>query len=615
MEVGEVTDLDDVLRQFRAGNSEVFNVGILSANLVPVSFGGYEAHGGDPPVMLGDYLLPRVDGRAYWGVYLTTDEYLEGPRGESAKEVRAAVVDLVLKGVDQGNLLIMLRNLDAALGVPERQAEIQAFLETQLPPRERARLQVALADENRALYSVQGVLAAFRRCIVDGKQLDQSRIDPRLGAILLVQSALEGDDDEATSGRQLGGFPEETAMSIIANHAFNATTNVYAEFDRALRIFADPDGTFTKKFKGHSPRDLVKAATGLDIETLMTCAMVLWAIDQEKDLWGGRGLNKRVNETMDEANATQFWAVCSRSVSEFRPILSSQMSEWDYFSFEKFPILDFGGAVLAVSRHLLLERVTTGLYHFVYEYLEANDSELLEKWKSEWGFMVEAVVVESLRTLAPPLLGPGTSFFSEADITSAYPQGKKCDALIDFGDTVLAIEIVSSPLSRESRQGLDVAKLRDDMERIVFRKTRQLSATAMNVARRPELLLGEGRSPVRIVPLLIAAGGFPVNPVTLNLIREQVSAEGLFGHALIGEICVISAEEAEYLEALREQGHNPIEVLADWRAAGPIIGNYSLKNWLTTSDRFPTLRPARMKAPVSELFKKIRNAVQSEVAD
>jgi hypothetical protein len=291
------------------------------------------------------------------------------------------------------------------------------------------------------------------------------------------------------------------------------------------------------------------------------------------------------------------------------------MSEWDYFSFEKFPILDFGGAVLAVSRHLLLERVTTGLYHFVYEYLEANDSELLEKWKSEWGFMVEAVVVESLRSLAPPLLGPGTSFFSEADITSAYPQGKKCDALIDFGDTVLAIEIVSSPLSRESRQGLNVAKLRDDMERIVFRKTRQLSATAMNVARRPELLLGEGRSPVRIVPLLIAAGGFPVNPVTLNLIREQVSAEGLFGHALIGEICVISAEEAEYLEALREQGHNPIEVLADWRAAGTIIGNYSLKNWLTTSDRFPTLRPARMKAPVSELFKKIRNAVQGEVAD
>jgi hypothetical protein len=411
----------------------------------------------------------------------------------------------------------------------------------------------------------------------------------------------------------LGGFPEELAMSIVANHDFNATTNIYAEFDRTLRVFEDEERKFASQLGGNSPRELVRLATGLDLEALQTCAMILWANDLGKDLWTTRGLNKRVNESIDEDVVSRFWEICSRRIDAFGPLLIAQQSEWDYYGFEKFPVLEFEHAVLLVSRQLIMERVTTGLYHFVFEYLELEDPLMKSKWESVWGDMVENAIVKSLESLAPTALGNGSCYFSEDEIGAAYPHGKKCDAAIDYGHTVLAVEIVSSPLSRRSRQGLDVGAFLRDMERIVFKKLRQLSVTAVNLANDPSPLLGASRVSVRIRPLLITGGGFPVNPITVNLVNERIIDEGLFAHHLIEPICIISAEELEYLEALGENGYLPLDLLSEWRESGIVVGNYTLKNWLTTDGRFTNkLRPDRMNPPVQALFNSMRSAFSSD---
>ena len=562
-----------------------------------------------PPTQ-SDVLLPGPTGRGYWGVYVTSDEYLPADPEKTGADTRGEVITHVLANVNQESLLLHLRNLDAALGDPIRQEKIRTFLEASFPSPTQERLLEILVHENRALYSEQGLLAAFRRVILDGDPNAETQMDPRLGAILIVQSVLEGNDDVSTSGNVIAGFPEETAISLIANHEFNATTNIYADFDRALRIFEDRDGTFAQELNGTSPRALLRLATGLELESLLSCAMALLANDGGEDPWSPRALNKRVNESVDKTVVASFWNLCSRNVASFSSLISTQHSEWDYFGFEKFPILEFEHSVLLISRHLLLERVTSGLYHFVYEYLESNEPDLLDKWRSAWGGMVEEAIEQGLRNLAPVSLGATSCYFTEHDVGIAYPKSKRCDAVIDFGHTVLAIEIVSSPLSRPTRQGLDVAALRSDLERIVFKKLRQLSSTAVNIAQNPTPLLGASRSPVRIRPLLITGGGFPVNPITVNLVNDQINAEGLFDDSLIDPISIISAEESEYLEAIVESGSLPIDVLAEWRESGAIFGNFTFKNWLKAGRKFNNLRPSRMIAPVQSLFELIKSTFE-----
>jgi hypothetical protein len=104
------------------------------------------------------------------------------------------------------------------------------------------------------------------------------------------------------------------------------------------------------------------------------------------------------------------------------------------------------------------------------------------------------------------------------------------------------------------------------------------------------------------VPVLVAGGGFPVNQVTMNAIREYVAEMGLFDHARIYELSIIDLGELEMLEGLAGSGSGPIDLILQWRASD--LGDLSLRNWLLrvfgpSSTQF---RAERIQPRVDALF-------------
>ena len=141
--------------------------------------------------------------------------------------------------------------------------------------------------------------------------------------------------------------------------------------------------------------------------------------------------------------------------------------------------------------------------------------------------MIETRVEDQLRQMAPPLLGGGRAFFTEEDLQAAFPRTKNCDAGIDFGGDVVLAEVVSGTVKVQTRELADVGSFVQDAERIVLGKARQLYVTAANLLRRPQ----PANSPVkvppsRIFPIVVISGQFPVNPLTIRYISEQLTAEG-----------------------------------------------------------------------------------------
>jgi hypothetical protein len=141
--------------------------------------------------------------------------------------------------------------------------------------------------------------------------------------------------------------------------------------------------------------------------------------------------------------------------------------------------------------------------------------------------MIETRAEDELRQLAPRLIGGGRAFFTEEHLMAAFPGSKNCDVGIDFGGDVVLTEIVSGTVKVPTRELADASSFRQDAEKIVIRKARQLYETAANLLRKPQPAASPlSAPPARIFPVVVIGGQFPVNPLTVRYISEQLAAEG-----------------------------------------------------------------------------------------
>jgi hypothetical protein len=209
---------------------------------------------------------------------------------------------------------------------------------------------------------------------------------------------------------------------------------------------------------------------------------------------------------------------------------------------------------------------------------------------------------QRIRRLAPPLLGAGRdTYFSEEELKSLYPgQGRKhCDIGIDFGDTVLLADAVSGPVSVPTRTLGDAAALNKDLERLVYKKTRQLDDTAARLLEdSPATRTLLGRPAARIQPVVIHAGQFPHSPPVSASITTQLRAETLLGErdARIAPLAVLGIGDLEVAELIRANYGNALpDLLSAWQQSH--YRTTTLRNYLieimACAGHCLALRPAR----------------------
>src|SRR5260370_15825313 len=82
----------------------------------------------------------------------------------------------------------------------------------------------------------------------------------------------------------------------------------------------------------------------------------------------------------------------------------------------------------------------------------------------------------------------------------------------------------------------------------------QLYTTAANLLRDPQPADSPLPAPARrILPIVVQGGQFPVNPLTIYYIREQLTAEGLPSAGPIEPLIILDLEELEGCQALHHR--------------------------------------------------------------
>jgi hypothetical protein len=457
----------------------------------------------------------------------------------------------------------------------------------------------------RAVLARQALLGAFREALRTMPEVEgDGGPPPPLAALLLTHGVAAGfaprDEDEED---HLGGLPAQVAVDLVTNHAFNSSDDLVALFDRTIRLWRDHGGLAGDRLGGATPEEILAEVTDLDLEDLLAMAFAVVSHHAGWSLGDPVLLNPALHPGMDPDRWTAFLDLVAATPEEFGPLLADAETDWDYLAFQARPVLRVDGGLLLLDATFLLQRVTNGLYWLVHDHLRAQDDSLRQAWTQVWGDMVEATAEEELESVAPPVLGGGTTFYTEDDLAAAYGEGSsRVDAVIDFGVSLGAFEIVSGQLTTGTRVRGEPKAFRADLEKIVYKKARQLGGSCANLVADDGALTGAPATFRPVVPVLVAGGGFPVNPVTMNEIRGYVSAEGLFDHALIAELAVIDLGELEMLEGLAESGSNPIDLIRQWRSSD--LADISFRNWLLRAfgPESEQYRAARIKPRVDALF-------------
>ena len=585
--------LEEMLRRLRTEHPEIFSAdSLLTTGLVSMKYEGSNSGGTQSQSSI-------LDSLSYVGVYTIVDDYLllDSPR-ETLVALRHELIRDILGQVDQRELLLSLKTLAIAAESQEQLEHLSREFSSQLSAPSRVRLERVLRESGRVFLCRQQILAAFRTVILDGQHVDVNRMHPLAAAIFLSHSVLDADDIlEDPRGSQLGGLPAKLMLHLVANQNFNSKVDIIANFDRAIRLWRDYGPTFASRLGGRQPHEVLTARTGLDIEDMLAVAFGVWSYDLRWDPVNPRPLAPTLHPRTSSGLVAAFMSTMSSQLEVFATELNVGRSNWDFLPFEMRPIIDLEDGWLLVDTSFLMDRVTSGLYYFVFDHFKSIDVSLALEWSKVWGDMVEALVRDNVGPLAQDSQGEIRPVYTEDDLAAAYPKGGgRADILIDFDETVVAFEVVSGHLTINTRLGLNQESFIDDMEKIVYKKLRQLDGTATNVMNEPSVLLGVDSHPRHFQPVVVAAGGFPINFGTTQLIEDYVVKTNLFQQKSVLPVVVIDLSDLEIIEALGEDGESVVSIIRDWKSSAQ--SQQSLRNWLIRTRGEVRARPRRMDARI-----------------
>jgi len=519
--------------------------------------------------------------------YLIAREYLqpvEAARGRNFSRDDWTAVLLALHPRDE--YLHQLAALNhAACHRDLADAYRDRFLE-QIPFPESQAIQAALAGavdgRPRVFLARQTVLRAIRLVLVPptpGRAADPAvaallaDAGPETAAILLAHLAADALAQEIrTIQPRLGMTSESLGMEMIANGLFNEQADVGDLLARYRLLWTDYGNRLTRAPARDTPLALLREATGLDLDDITALGFAYYAGMLAQQPGQPVACDAFANIPMEAETIERFLSLFSTTATDLADALAECPQPWQMLPIQNRPLLRSGDNLLVLDERYLIERVTRGLYWLVHDHEKEFNGDLARQlWTQAYAEMTETRAEDQLRRMAPQLIGSsgGSTYFTEHDLLAAFPKAKNCDAGIDFGREVLLAEIVSGTVTVPTREQADVKSFRADTEKLVLKKARQLNTAGTNLLADPQPASSPIPGPARrIFPIIICGGQYPINPITVSYIDEQIKAERLFADGRIRHIGMLDFEELEACEALHQRDNITIlELLAAWQAS------------------------------------------------
>jgi hypothetical protein len=465
------------------------------------------------------------------------------------------------------------------------QAYLDRFL-ARLAPDAGRRLQAALAGsvdgQRRRFLARQIVLRAMRAVMLadrtpaaavpDGEVATAlASLDLETCAVLLVHIIADSLSGQRPPNEVLlGGTAQSLAMEMIANNLFNEAEDPGDLLARHRLLWTHYSDNIPKA-RAH-PLEMLQEATGLTLNDITALGFAYNSGIMTHTPDAPVAMHAFTGIGIDRAVTERFLGRFAIEPDDLAAQLRDCPLPWQMLPIQNRPLLRLDEQIVVLDERYLHERVTQGLFWLVHDHeRDKHGDQARVHWTQAYAEMVERRVKDQLRRLAPHVLGGGSSFFTEDDLARAFPGSKSADVGLDFGSSTVLVEVVSATVGVAAREQGDVAAFRKDTEKVVVKKARQLSQSALNLLADPQPAgspLGKVAAK-EVFPVAVRGGHYPVNPITRRYLEEEwFTAESLFAHPGIRDLALLDLEELEACEALNRHRHLTLpQILADWQTS------------------------------------------------
>jgi hypothetical protein len=512
-----------------------------------------------------------------------------------------------MKNMSSENVLINVAIIFANLRRPgARREDVDKVYATQwfLEP-VRTRVLNLLRQPNRGLIVPQVLYLAVQHAMVfSGDMLLPGISEGIFPLALLVIGESLGADLDGNDGVVVSRVPGALGREMISNQLLNTTTDEAHMIARFFRIWIE----LPRELEGEPEvADMAKGyeeLVGVPLSDVLAVGLMLFSataalrpVMPKEYLAGLPWGDERLTRSLD---------VFVADMPEFRYAVLQEVraatTEWMFDSIGRYPVVRlWHGGLVVLDSNLLLNRLFGWLpiYDIAFAARRKGDAGKKKAHQLQQSLrrLTEKYCAEVLDAIAPSMQNH-RRVYHDAQLRRAF-SGKRtrgvkiADAVIDYGDAWVVIELTTSKLKRESVFGISDAAVVEDLTKLVG-EVEQIDSTIKELRAREERLTERvSLTRRRFYPLLVTAEGFPVNPVSLTLLREHVQDAGLLKEDDIAPLEVADIFELEIVEGLQEHGGPGLrELLEGKQRAG--LWRCSLHDYILVELHLDSARPRRI---------------------
>ncbi|MFF0201885.1 hypothetical protein [Streptomyces sp. NPDC005017] len=533
-------------------------------------------------------------------VYLTFKEIFGFPADPAypVKQLRALPLGIVLQFCAE--LLNALSRPGASRPDVDR-----AFATQWLKEPIRTRVLNQLRDPRRALVVPQALMLLARAAVDHSPDSlpDGAKPGDLIGALLTLSDVIGLSSEGGPT--VIVDQPGDLGREMIANQYFNNNTSIPHTLARYVRRWRELPQQLAGSDGMVDLPAVYEQCTGVTLDDLTVVAGALWAAACNGNVLTSAA---ELEALLPAGRAAKALSLISADLDTLRRAVQSERAqrhtEWTFDAFQQRPVVRLGDEFLLVmDQRYLIDRAFGWLPIQDVRFppdshpRPANHEKLAGRAVRTLRRFSEFYVSEVLHSITGQ--GATRRVYDDAELKDAF-QGKKqkiADAAVDYGDTWVVVEVTTSQLQRDAATAVPGNAQVKDIDKLL-EEVHQIDATIQALRRDESRLTGVTSSiRRRYLPLLLLTEGFPVNPVSMTVIRERANKMGLLQGQDVMPLEIIDVEELEQIEALQEQqGVSLLTIIQ--RKQSSNLERTSMRSFLSDTLTTPLSHPQRFEGQI-----------------